>query len=131
MTWYGLIGRQGMDTFARYKNIPEYITDLSRENRRKPTSQEEKLWEYISKRRLAGEKFRRQFPMGRYIVDFYNHAHKLVIEIDGEIHKSRKEYDRNRDEYLKGCGCTVVRFTNNEIDTGLDSVLQKIVEYLK
>ncbi|MDD5675742.1 MAG: endonuclease domain-containing protein [Chitinivibrionales bacterium] len=117
--------------FKRHKNTPKYITGLARKNRLNPTIQEEKLWVAISGKKLNNMKFRRQFPIGRYIADFYNHAHRLIIEIDGNIHEIKKEYDGNRDNYLRGCGYRVLRFANSEIEMRIEMVLQKIAEYLK
>jgi very-short-patch-repair endonuclease len=120
---------QTMRDFSKYKNIPRYITILSRKNRLEPTIQEKMLWEELSGKKLLGLRFRRQFPVGRYIVDFYNHQHKLVIEIDGEIHKEQKEYDENRDRYLEGCGLHVIRFTNTEIESDLPGVINSIIKF--
>jgi very-short-patch-repair endonuclease len=106
-------------SFSRYKDTPKYITDLAWKNRINPTVQEEKLWSIISGKKLNGLKFRRQFPIGRYIVDFYNHVNRLVIEIDGSIHETTKEYDGNRDAYLHSGGYKVLRFTNSEIESVL------------
>jgi very-short-patch-repair endonuclease len=90
-----------MNDFSRYKNKPNYVTTLSRKNRLKPTLQEKMLWDVIRGKKLNELKFRRQFPIGRYIVDFYNHSHKHVIEIDGKIHENKTKYDKNRD---RSCG---------------------------
>jgi very-short-patch-repair endonuclease len=117
--------------FLKYKNTPKYITNLSRENRMAPTAQEEQLWSAISNKKLKGLKFRRQFPIGRYIVDFYNHANRLVIEIDGSIHDSTKEYDYNRDAYLDANGYKVLHFTNFEIESYIETVVCKIMENTK
>jgi very-short-patch-repair endonuclease len=118
-----------MGDFSRHKNIPKYLTALSRQNRLAPTIQEEMLWNVISGRKLNGLKFRRQFPIGRYVVDFYNHSNKLVIEADGEIHGNQKEYDAKRDEYLKACGLKVIRFTNKEIESDLPGVIKTILSF--
>ncbi len=118
-------------SFSKYKDVPKYITKLSWENRNNPTPQEEKLWLKISGKKLNGLKFRRQFPIGRYVVDFYNHANRLVVEIDGSVHDSTKEYDANRDAYLRGCNCIVLRFTNNEIESCIETVMQRILENAK
>jgi very-short-patch-repair endonuclease len=117
-------------TFSKYKDTPNYITNLSRKNRIHPTMQEEKLWQAISGEKLKGLKFRRQFPIGRYIVDFYNHVHRLIIEIDGGIHNTTKEYDKNRDNYLLACGYKILRLTNLEIEQNFEEALQKISNYL-
>mgnify|MGYP002066625411 CR=1 FL=1 len=121
------------------KQLSIIAKKLCRELRLNQTESEKIIWGGIRNRQLLSKKFLRRHPIffdltGKetfYIADFYCHELKLVIEIDGEIHKSRKEYDRNRDEYLKGCGCTVLRFTNEEIDTDTTLVLQTIEQYLK
>ena len=115
-------------SFSQYKNTPKYVTKLAKENRYNPTAQEEMLWSVISDKKLNGLKFRRQFPIGRYIIDFYNHTNRLAIEIDGGIHDSTKEYVGNRDTYLQANGCKVLRFTNSDIESHIDTVVQKILE---
>jgi very-short-patch-repair endonuclease len=114
-------------SFSKHKDVPKYITNLSWENRNNPTPQEEKLWSKISGKKLNGLKFRRQFPIGRYIVDFYNHSNRLVVEIDGSVHDCTKEYDKNRDDYLRACNYTVLRFTNSEIESHIEMVMQRIL----
>jgi very-short-patch-repair endonuclease len=118
-----------MNDFSRYKNTPNYITALSRKNRLEPTLQEKMLWDVIRGKKLNELKFRRQFPIGRYIVDFYNHSHKLVIEIDGKIHENKTKYDKNRDRYLKAYGFPVIRFTNKEIESDLSAVIKTIITF--
>jgi very-short-patch-repair endonuclease len=111
------------------------IIDFCRELRRKQTPAEELLWQHLRNRNLIGKKFLRQHPIcvnsifGRsvyYIPDFYCHAAKLVIEADGPVHLFKKEYDKNRDEVLRGLGLVILRFTNNEIINNLDMVLNEI-----
>jgi very-short-patch-repair endonuclease len=96
-----------------------------------PTEAEARLWERISNRKLHGMRFRRQFPIGRFIADFYNHAHRLIVEVDGRVHADRKEYDKNRSSYLAAHGYQIIRFSNEqvmkEIETVLDAI-KKIVE---
>ena len=118
-----------MNDFSKYKNIPKYITTLSRKNRLEPTIQEKMLWNVISGKKINALKFRRQFPVGRYIVDFYNHSQKNVIEIDGEIHENQKEYDKNRDQYLKAGGLNIIIFTNREIGSDLTCVIKSIITF--
>jgi very-short-patch-repair endonuclease len=76
------------------------------------TDAEKILWEKISKRKIDGLRFRKQHSIGRYIVDFYCFEKKLVIELDGDIHDSQKEYDHNRDNELTARGNTILRFKN-------------------
>ena len=101
-------------------------TDKARALRRRQTTAEDVLWQAIRGHKLAGLKFRRQQPMGPYIVDFYCLARNLVIEVDGEIHDQQQEYDAARTEYLEAHGATVMRFRNNEILDALPVVLDRI-----
>jgi very-short-patch-repair endonuclease len=90
------------------------------------TPAEELLWTQLRNRRLAGLKFRRQHPIGRFIVDFYCHAHRLVVEIDGPVHRLQKERDVARADYLLQRGYQVVRFTNEHVLQDVQGVLQSI-----
>ena len=95
--------------------------------RKSSTPQEFKLWFYLKTKNL-GVKFRRQQSIGPYIADFYCKEKNLVIELDGSQHKENKEYDKERDLYLKTLGIKVIRFWNNEIDKNIKEVLIKIKE---
>jgi very-short-patch-repair endonuclease len=96
--------------------------------RRSMTKAEAVLWKRLKNKNLFSTKFRRQHPVYIFIVDFYCHEHKLVIEVDGEIHNDEKtsEYDLARTAALNKFGLKVVRFTNNQILYSLDSVIKKI-----
>ena len=96
------------------------------------TPQEILLWSRLRREQLVF-KFRRQHSIGGYIADFYCPAKKLVIEIDGSQHfkKESEEYDKVRSGYFKGLNIKVLRFTNAEINTNIDGVLQKIIEELR
>lgn len=91
------------------------------------------LWSYLRNKMLAGHRFRRQYGIDRYVVDFYCPKAKLVIEIDGDSHfnEESQEYDRIRDDYVKSLGMHVIRFTNRDVCENLDGVLQKIKKLLK
>lgn len=66
-----------------------------------------------------------------YIIDFFCDKANLAVEIDGEIHKYRKQYDKEKDEYLINTGLKVLRFNNEEVINDIESVLQRIQIYLK
>jgi very-short-patch-repair endonuclease len=102
----------------------------ARELRLRQTPAEKILWECLRGNRLFGFKFRRQHNIGQYIADFYCHAAKLVIELDGEIHQAQTDRDSDRDSWLEAHGLTVLRFKNNEITENLEQVLQTILSYL-
>ncbi len=98
---------------------------ISREMRHPLTPTENKLWEKLRRRQLAGAKFRRQHPIDRYIVDFYCAAAQLVIEIDGSAH-DEPNYDAERQEVLETLGLRVLRFRNADVLDHIDDVLSAI-----
>jgi very-short-patch-repair endonuclease len=81
--------------------------------RRKPVTMEALFWSEIRNRKLGGFKFKRQFLMGRYIVDFVCVEQKLIVELDGPFHADRGAYDEARDAFLRGLGYRVLRFAND------------------
>ena len=98
--------------------------------RRNQTPHEEKLWYNLRNKNLHGLKFRRQYKVGPYIVDFICPSKKLVIEVDGghhaeEIHKKK---DEQKEDYIKSKGYKILRFWNSDIDENLDGVLEKILD---
>ena len=99
----------------------------AKELRNNMTHSELVLWEYL-RQHPQGMKFRRQHPIGIYIVDFYCHKLKLVIEVDGSIHnlEAVKKEDEERQKQLETDGLKVVRFTNEEILKNEEIVIQKI-----
>lgn len=90
------------------------------------------LWQKIRNRQINNYKFKRQYGVGRYIVDFYCSEKRLAIEIDGDSHYEDFQiiYDKERTEYLNNMGIVVVRFTNKEIMDNIEGVLDKILEAL-
>lgn len=98
-----------------------------RELRRSLTSQELKLWFQLKNNKL-GVKFRRQHGIWPYIADFYCKEANLVIEIDGQEHRAEKEYDEERNNYMKTLELKVLRFWNSEVDKNIYGVLEKIKE---
>lgn len=85
------------------------------------------LWQHLKAGKLAGLKFRRQHPIGPFIVDFYCHTLRLVIEIDGEVHKQELDYDEHRELWLRDQGLRVLRFSNEEMLENTKMVLEKII----
>jgi very-short-patch-repair endonuclease len=86
------------------------------------------LWSRIRSKQINGHKFRRQQPLFNYIVDFYCNELKLIIEVDGAIHSDDKIsiYDRKRDNILKINGFHILRLSNTEVETNIDSSIDKI-----
>ena len=84
------------------------------------------MWQKLRNRQLKGFKFRRQQPVGPYILDFVNFEKRIVIEVDGGQHAILKDKDKKRDAWLNAEGFEVMRFWNNEVFENLDGVLQVI-----
>ena len=82
--------------------------------RRAPTQAEERIWKHLRSGKLRGLKFRRQHPVGRFIVDFYCVSAGLVVEVDGPIHDEQADADAERQLYLEAMGLRVLRFSNDE-----------------
>ena len=103
-------------------------TTLARNLRRSQTDAERLLWSRLRNKQIDGIKFRRQVPIGSYIVDFVSFEKYLVIELDGSQHDltANKVYDDKRTAYLQTVGHTVLRFWNNEVLANLDGVLEVI-----
>ncbi|MBD0415819.1 endonuclease domain-containing protein [Oryzicola mucosus] len=93
------------------------------------TEAELKLWNELRAHRLMGLSFRRQVPIGPYIVDFACSAKRLVVEVDGSQHgeATQAEYDAVRDTFLRSAGWTVQRFWNDDVLRDIDGVCQHIV----
>ena len=108
------------------------LFEFARHNRDNPTQAEAILWEVLRDKKLEGHKFRRQHPIGAYILDFYCHASKLAIEIDGGYHLAREqaEYDKNRTMELERIGVRELRFTNEQVINDLGKVLETILNNL-
>jgi len=112
------------------REIPEALLQKAKELRQKQTPAEELLWQCLRANQLHGTKFRRQHNIGQYIVDFYCHAAKLVIELDGGIHELQKDQDGDRDTWLTSQGLQVLRFKNEELTQNLPKILETISQHL-
>lgn len=109
----------------RNKNL---IT-IARRLRKTMTPEENILWYHLRSNRFAGFKFRRQFLIDKYIVDFVCLEKRLIIELDGGQH-NQSSNDAIRDAYLHNQNFTILRFWNNEINENLRSVLEKVYQQL-
>jgi very-short-patch-repair endonuclease len=108
---------------------PEFL-DFARCLRKNQTDAEKLLWSIPRNRQLLGLKFRRQQPVGSYILDFYCHDYKLCIELDGGQHYTNEgqQRDEGRDAFLKAQGIRTLRFSNTDVLESLEAVLLRIVE---
>ncbi len=102
----------------------------SRELRVRQTVHETILWALLRSRRLGGLKFRRQFQICRFIVDFCCFEKRIIVELDGRQHGEREhaERDRVRDEILKSKGYKILRVWNSEINNNLEGVAERIIQ---
>ncbi len=108
--------------------LPDELLKRCRQLRGSGPNAEKRLWSCLRNRQLLGFKFRRQHPVGRFIVDFYCHEARLAIEIDGGQHAEEHQsaYDARRTELLQTKGIRVIRFWNNEVLQNLEGVLETI-----
>ncbi len=109
------------------------LKQLSRQLRENMSDAERYLWAKIRMKQLKGYQFYRQKPVGDYIVDFFCPRAKLVIEVDGSQHFSDEmtEYDRIRNECLSSLGLRVLRFTNTDVLTHIEGVVESIIENME
>ena len=110
-----------------HEGAGDNLFEFARSLRRNPTKAEELLWTRLRGKQL-GVKFRRQHPIGHYIVDFFSFQINYIIEVDGEIHleKIRNLEDRNKDETLSGLGYAIDRFSNQQVLEHLDEIVEQI-----
>lgn len=112
--------------------VTKQLVPLAKDLRKNSTEVEKLLWYHLRRERMGGMKFRRQEPIGKYIVDFVCFSKKLIIELDGGQHAEdeSKKKDDVRDAWLRSRGFTVIRFWNNEILSNLYGVLEEIMRCL-
>lgn len=108
----------------------EGTLQLSRDLRRGQTPAEETLWKLLRTKKADGLKFRRQHPLGKFIADFYCPELRLVIELDGGVHKKTLEQDRSRDEAITRHNVRVVRFKNHEILNQPETAIEEKIRRL-
>ena len=108
------------------------LSNRAKELRHTETEAEQIIWSWLRTKKLNGVKFRRQEPVGKYIVDFVIFEKKLIIEIDGGQHNLEENTinDKARTEWLQSQGFRVIRFWNNDVSSNLDGVITRIKESL-
>jgi very-short-patch-repair endonuclease len=109
------------------KKVDEAKIQRAKQLRKQMTEEEVALWQRLRANQLNGFHFRRQQIIEGFIVDFYCHAAKLVVEVDGEIHEQQIKYDEQRDKVLLARGLQVLRIKNKEVRENLPEVLARIV----
>ena len=105
--------------------------DRARQLRHNLTDAERLLWRHLRQRQLEGQKFRRQYPLGKYIVDFICLEKRIVIEVDGGQHTDQKEYDDERSNWLTAQGFEVLRFWNHDVLQNIEVVKTEILQALQ
>jgi len=106
------------------------LVGRARELRPHLTPAELKIWDALRGDQMLGLRFRRQHRIGSYIADFFCHAAKLLVEVDGDSHDQRQEYDEKRTYWMsKHKGLRVARYTNEDVIKDLDAVLENIADW--
>jgi very-short-patch-repair endonuclease len=105
-------------------------TKSTRKLRNNQTDAERRLWQMLKRRQIAGVKFRRQQPIGQFIVDFACFERRVIVEVDGGQHAEQLHYDEERTHWLEAQGYRVLRFWNNDVLSNTEAVAQAIVEAL-
>ena len=116
-----------------HKNSRPSSFENARSLRKGQTRAEQILWKALRNNKVCNLKFRRQHPFDNYILDFYSHKMKLVIEVDGEVHNDSEValYDAARTKILNESGLTVLRFTNAAVETNLKKVIKHVEDWFE
>lgn len=101
--------------------------------RRDQTPAEELVWRFLRNRRTKNFKFRRQYSIDKFVIDFYSPELKLAVEIDGDVHDlpEQKEHDTVRQSYLESFGIKFIRIRNEELFANTDKAFEKIEKMIK
>ena len=114
---------------SHHRTISPLHRDRAKAMRREPTLAEKKLWRLLRSRQLVSWKFRRQEPVGPYILDFVCFSAKLVVEVDGGQHAEASR-DAVRDEWLRQHGFKTVRYWNSDVLGNAEGVLTDLLAHL-
>lgn len=109
----------------------EKLRELCRKNRQNPTEAEYKIWKMVLRNHRIKEKFLRQKPIGRYILDFYCSKLMLAIEVDGDSHDQKTYLDKSRNWYLAIRGIKTIRYTNDQVLNDIDHVFSDLIAKVK
>jgi len=122
--------RRGGKGERKKMGIPLHIKQRARRMRKEMTDAERAVWMKLRGKQLFGYGFRRQHPIGNYIVDFVCIERGIIVELDGGQHLEQTDYDAQRTAWLEGQGYRVLRFWNHEALTELDAVVDAIARAL-
>jgi very-short-patch-repair endonuclease len=119
-----------MATKKHFRELSPTTVSRSRKLRREMTKVEGRLWWFLRMKQYK-YKFRRQHPIGPYIVDFVCIDKKLIVELDGSQHAEQQTYDQHRDAFLQSNGYRVLRFWNNAVTENIEGVIEEILKALQ
>ena len=108
------------------ENLRRKMVEIARQFRKTTTPSEALLWKALRGKKVEGIKFRRQQPIGPFIVDFYAPAYRLVVEVDGPIHDKQYAADRDRQEFLESLGLQFLRLSASRVENDLSAALADI-----
>jgi len=106
------------------------LKERARELRNNSTLSEVILWKQLKSRQMHGYQFMRQKPIDNYIVDFFCSKLNLIIEIDGDSHNDKKDYDEKRQNKLEDLGLTLLRFYDREVKRNITGVIQVLNDWI-
>ena len=117
---------------AKHFNKPG-VKEKRRQLRQQQTLPEKIIWEHVRNRRLLGYKFRRQYSVDQYIIDFYCPELKLAIEVDGSVHDSEEQklYDKKRQQKIEFYGIKFIRIKNEELMDNPNMAFERIESFIK
>lgn len=128
----GLLGSEGKprEWLIIPPDLHQRMIECARDFRKTPTPSEDVLWQVLRNRQIAGYKFRRQQPIGPFVVDFFCAEKNLIVEVDGAIHTTQTERDQERQHLLECCGYQLLRFTATQVEQKLPYVITAIQQTL-
>jgi very-short-patch-repair endonuclease len=126
----GVTANRSPEQAARFKS--HRATRLGKRLRAKPTKAERLLWETLRRSSIEGTHFRRQAPIGSFVVDIACHRARIIVEIDGGAHNApdAAARDAKRQAWLEGRGYLVLRFSNAEIEADAEAVASRIIGHV-
>jgi very-short-patch-repair endonuclease len=115
-----------VNQFKRRWRSSNEIQEVARTLRQQMTPAENLLWQHLRRKQIDSARFRRQHPIGYFVVDFYCAEHRLIVEVDGDVHIAQDDYDKARTEWLAEQGYRVIRFSNQQVHQQMSAVLEAI-----
>jgi very-short-patch-repair endonuclease len=116
----------GGDKWEVPEVLKQKMVEVARQFRKEPTASEAIVWQALRGKKLDDRKFRRQQPIGPFVVDFFCAAERLIVEVDGAIHEMQKDRDRERQELIESLGLRFIRVSSELVETDLAGVLERI-----